>query len=51
VTPQVSHSSARKSGKATMISFNCLTKSMKYWKNPAFEMMRSVKVETQKDDE
>jgi len=31
-------------GKATMISFNCLTKSIKYWKKPVYEMMQSVRV-------
>ena len=31
-------------GKARMISFNCLTKSMKYWNKSAFGMMQSVKV-------
>jgi hypothetical protein len=31
-------------GKAIMVSFNCMTKQMKYWKKPAFEMMRSLKV-------
>ena len=36
--------------KATMISFNCLTKSMKYWKKPAFEMMQSVKIIEPEDD-
>jgi len=38
-------------GKATMISFNCLTKTMKYWKKPAYEMMRSVKVGTKEGGE
>jgi len=38
-------------GKATMISFNCLTKSIKYWKKAAYEMMQSVKVESPQDDE
>ena len=37
-------------GKATMISFNCLTKSLKYWRKPAFEMMQSVKVITTPDE-
>lgn len=37
-------------GKATMISFNCLTKTVKYWKNPAYEMMRSIKVNVLKED-
>lgn len=31
-------------GKPLMCSFNCLTKSMKYWQKAAFEMMRSIKV-------
>ena len=38
-------------GKATMISINCLTKSMKYWKGPAFEMMQSLKVTAPHIDE
>jgi hypothetical protein len=31
-------------GQPLMGNFNCLTKSMKYWKNPDFEMMRSIKI-------
>ena len=31
-------------GKTLMGSFNCPTKSIKYWKNSAFEMMRSIRV-------
>jgi len=31
-------------GKALMGSFNCPTKSLKYWKKPAFEMMQSLRV-------
>ena len=31
-------------GKALVGSLNCLTKSMKYWKKPAFEMMQSIKI-------
>jgi hypothetical protein len=30
--------------KPLMVVFNCLTKSAKYWKNSALEMMRSIKV-------
>jgi len=37
-------------GKTLMLSFNCLTKSMKYWQKPAFEMMRSIQVLTMTDD-
>ena len=37
--------------KTLMGSFNCLTKSMKYWQKPAFEMMRSIKILSPKDDE
>ena len=31
-------------GKTLMGSFNCITKSMRYWQKPALEMMRSIKV-------
>lgn len=31
-------------GKTLMGSFNCLAKSTKYWKRPAFEMMRSLRI-------
>ncbi|MDR3288010.1 MAG: hypothetical protein LBT22_01130 [Peptococcaceae bacterium] len=30
--------------KPLMVSFNCLTKSMKYWQKSAFEMMRSLQI-------
>ena len=31
-------------GRTLMISFNCRTKEMKYWKKPAFEMMQSIQI-------
>jgi len=37
-------------GRILMGSFNCRTKEMKYWKQPAFEMMCSIQVQDQKDD-
>jgi hypothetical protein len=33
-----------------MGSFNCLTKSAKYWQKPAFEMMQSIKVLSSTDE-
>lgn len=38
-------------GKPLMGNFNCLTKAMKYWQKPAFEMMQSIKVLAQKGEE
>ena len=37
-------------GKTLMGSFNCLTKSIKYWKAPAYEMMRSIKILPSKEE-
>lgn len=37
-------------GKPLMGNFNCITKSMRYWKNPYFEMMRSIKILTLEDE-
>ena len=31
-------------GRSLMVSFNCQTKNIKYWKEAAFEMMHSIKI-------
>ena len=38
-------------GMTLMGGFNCLTKSAKYWKNPALEMMRSIRIVDEIEEE
>ena len=38
-------------GHALMMTFNCMTKDMKYWKKAAFEMMKSIKILDQINEE